>query len=508
MFKMSRAWPKRSGWPRKLLLGLLGLLAAVSVMAEPMYDSASAMHMPKKFVHLAVGDWPPYIDQSLPHQGLLAQIARAALSEQGLQVKWHFMDWNQALAQARAGQIDASLGWSRNAEREKDLLFSDPVSYATLVFFHSEKKAFSWDSMSDLSHLRIAIVEGYNYGERFEHARREGTLKLTVYATEQQAIEALISGKVDLFPSDVQVGKAMLMQAGAGQGFVADEHPLQQLALHLVAKPSASANELMKRFNAGLQSLQSTGRYSRMVKSQALIAELASIRFLTEDNPPLCYQDDHGSLQGVFVRVLREALQNMESDVQLDEAEVLPWARAFRELQGSTKVAVFPVVKTSELTPAIQWVGPIFRSNVVLFARDHESFNGQALPELATQTICAVRDSIGAQVLLAEGHPQPQTYLVPHAQYCARMLKAGRLKFWAHGRDIGRWQLEQAGVDERSIDIIARLRETQRYIAFSQEVPDWVVRAFQQEIDFMRLSGRLQSLIDSSLLEAGLEILP
>src|SRR5690606_17866135 len=114
----------------------------------------------------------------------------------------------------------------------------------------------------------------------------------------------------------------------------------------------------------------------------------------------------------------------------------------------------------------------------------------------------------GAQILAAEAHEEERIYLVPHADYCARMLAVGRVGLWAFGRDTGLWHLRNNGLSPDDFKVVLQLRESNRFIAFSRAVPAAVVSAFQQEIDFLRLSGRLDELINDSLRRAEREIEP
>jgi polar amino acid transport system substrate-binding protein len=263
----------------------------------------------------------------------------------------------------------------------------------------------------------------------------------------------------------------------------------------------ATGAELLTHFNAGLRALHASGRYQRMVGGRGLIRQLARLRFLTEDNAPLNYVLED-RVAGASVAVVEAILNNLESSVTVHDIKVLPWARAYQELQAAEDAVLFSIVQTPERKPLFQWAGPIYRSNVVLFGRRADKLSGRRLKDFAGQVICAVRDDVGAQILAAEEHPQDLIYLVPHADYCARMLAVGRVGLWAFGRDTGFWHLRHNGQSADDFEVLLQLRESNRFIAFSRAVPSEVVQAFQQEIDVLHLSGGLDRLIETSLQQA------
>src|SRR3990167_129356 len=163
-------------------------------------------------LNVAVGEWPPYIAKDLPFHGLIPHIVSEALAAHDIELKFHFMDWQSAYDQTRAGKMDASIGWIKNEVRMQEVFFSKPISYSTTTFFHQKKKAFTWDEFSDLKRLKIGAVRGYSYGDEFDQAHARGALTVQVFETEELAFAALLAEQIDLLPSETQVGEALLRQ--------------------------------------------------------------------------------------------------------------------------------------------------------------------------------------------------------------------------------------------------------------------------------------------------------
>lgn len=452
-------------------------------------------------LNVAVGDWPPYISRDLPFHGLIPHITSEALATQGIQVKFHFMDWQSAYELTRDGRMDASVGWIKNEARQKEVLFSKPVSYSTTTFFHSKKLAFTWDEIADLKRFRIGVVRGYSYGDEFDQAHANGALMVEVFATEELAFAALLAGQIDLLPAEDKVGETLLTQfpAAQAQTITMDEHPLKNPSLHWIASMSDPKSEaLLERFNQGLAELKASGRYQKIVANLELVNQLAKLKFTTEDNAPLNYAVN-GVASGVSVAVVTEILRNLESDVRARNIEVLPWARAYKSLQNEPDHVLFSMVQTPERMPQFQWVGPIYHTNVVLFARKDSGLQGSSLRDFASRMICAVREDVGAQILEVRRHALQHTHLVPHAKHCASMLALGRVELWAFGRDTGAWHIRHNGLSPDDFVEVLQLQESYRYIAFSQGVAPAIITAFQNELEFLRLSGRLDQVIKEAL---------
>lgn len=59
-------------------------------------------------VRLTNGEWPPYLGENLPHQGVASRIAAEAFALRGIEVQWEFHPWARSLKMASQGERDGS----------------------------------------------------------------------------------------------------------------------------------------------------------------------------------------------------------------------------------------------------------------------------------------------------------------------------------------------------------------------------------------------------------------
>ena len=78
-------------------------------------------------ITLSTNEWPPFLSEKMPHNGVAARIVEEAFSAAGLSVTYVFLPWKRAYNDALSGAVDGSIVWSKTAEREKEMYFSDPV---------------------------------------------------------------------------------------------------------------------------------------------------------------------------------------------------------------------------------------------------------------------------------------------------------------------------------------------------------------------------------------------
>lgn len=163
-------------------------------------------------INVALGEWPPYLSESLENKGVVAQLIKDIFAAEGIAVNLNFFPWGRAYAETANGAQDLMGVWMHKPEREADFYYSEPVLTETFVFFHLKTFAFDWESLSDLEELTIGGGIEYSYGPEFDAALDDGKLTIQRVATTKQNFEKLIRGRIQIYPQELNVGYAALRQ--------------------------------------------------------------------------------------------------------------------------------------------------------------------------------------------------------------------------------------------------------------------------------------------------------
>lgn len=245
---------------RRLTLALATLAAA---------GLAAAAGAQEDRIAVAVGEWPPYLSESLPGGGLAARLATAAFAAVGIAVDYRFYPWARALAMARAGDLPASLLWVRTDEREADFLFTDVVVTGTTVFYHLKERPFSWSGPGDLRGKVLGGLASASY-PWYEKAREAGIgLSMIVSARESDNFRHLLDGDIDLFSLDLLVGAWILgREFGPAERsrITYDPRPVEDWAYRLmVSRAAPEAARWVGAFNRGLARIKADGTWRRIL---------------------------------------------------------------------------------------------------------------------------------------------------------------------------------------------------------------------------------------------------
>lgn len=224
----------------------------------------------KETVHLSTGEWAPYISEELEHKGLLSQIAAEAFALEGVEMKLDFFPWQRVYQLSKSGEYDGTLAYAKTDEREKIYFYSEPIYTGKYVLFHLKKYPLKWNKYDDLKHVKIAATRGFGgMGQEFITAEETKVIKVDRLASDVQSFKMLLLGRVQAVASDLEVGYALVHKNFSKKEFESighNERLIQNAKYHLVMSKGLKKSEgLIKKFNAGLNTLKKSGRYTKIL---------------------------------------------------------------------------------------------------------------------------------------------------------------------------------------------------------------------------------------------------
>lgn len=233
---------------RALLLPLLSLSFSLPVAAQS--------------VIIANGDWAPYLGKDLPHGGPVAHLVSEAFATQGWTVTYDYLPWKRGYLMAEKAQLDGSIVWSRNEEREAVMLYSDSVVHLDTVVFYENSRPVTWEEPEDLKGLRLGGVLGYDYAS----IKAEDGYNVSLIGEPKNNYLKLVADRLDGVMEERLVGLNLAKEAG-----VLDQvgyHPTRIKSnpyYFIVGKENPRGEEIIRVFNAGLNELKNSGRYDAIL---------------------------------------------------------------------------------------------------------------------------------------------------------------------------------------------------------------------------------------------------
>ncbi|PMC74992.1 hypothetical protein CJ197_10935 [Brachybacterium sp. UMB0905] len=243
------------------------VLAVVLIAALLLVSLVVKVRPPARTLPITVtsATWAPYLSEELPGNGPLAQIATEALQGAGYQPEYSFTTWPLAQQAVDDGGALGVIAMVASPERDQRFLYSEPILELRYTLFGRADDDLSHIAeRSDLSGLRVARIEGYDYWEELEQSGAE----FSTYPTTEDAFAALEDGDVDLVAEDFLAGQAALDGAGylRDGSEIAEVQPTSALTtstmdLRMLIRDSAEGRRLRSDFNASLARYRESADY-------------------------------------------------------------------------------------------------------------------------------------------------------------------------------------------------------------------------------------------------------
>lgn len=216
-----------------------------------------------KQLRLASTVWPPFTNTSGQPRFAL-DLVEAALDRIGVPSVTSFVDNAQFTSALTTGPFDGSGATWRDAEREKALLFSQAYLENRLVLIARRGGDVSAKVLTAVTGRRIAIVEGYAYGEALDGSGAT----LVRSKSQEDNLRLLLDSKVDYALMDALVVQYILdhYSEEARTRLEIGTAPLVTRSLHLAIRRSRpDAESIIQRFNAQLRAMITDRTYHRLL---------------------------------------------------------------------------------------------------------------------------------------------------------------------------------------------------------------------------------------------------
>jgi hypothetical protein len=164
------------------------------------------------------------------------------------------------------GRFDGSAAMWRDAERERRLIFSKPYLENRLLLIGRHGSDVSASSLAALGGKRIALVEGFSYGEMPIGAAAP---RVVPAATVEESVQKLLAGDADYALLDDLVVQYLISHHGAEveTRLALGAKPVVTRPLHFVLRRDLpGAQGIIDRFNAELPKMVADRSYHRLLQ--------------------------------------------------------------------------------------------------------------------------------------------------------------------------------------------------------------------------------------------------
>jgi len=213
----------------------------------------------------AIGEWPPFIGETLPDYGFHTKIVKKVFTEMGHEIEFEFLPWKRAYEMTKKGRYLATFSWNKTPERQEEMFYPEnELALSKEVGFYKKSRfpnGLTIKTIEDIKNQNLKVVGIASYW--YEKAFKDMGINLHIVSTAGSAWKMLNANRVDLMIENSDVGKAE-SQAALGQGKDAEfgvTSPLRTGEMFILfSRVHPKGKEIMNQYDATVSKLKAAGK--------------------------------------------------------------------------------------------------------------------------------------------------------------------------------------------------------------------------------------------------------
>lgn len=238
---------------------LVGALLLSATLTSSAQRPENAQSPPLRLVSTP---WPPFTNEGEPRFAL--DLVEAALGRIGMTAKTTIVEPARFTPALLSNTYDGSAAVWKDPERESALVFSQPYLENRLILVGRHGEDVSAASLADLKGKRVAVVDGYAYGEGITNS---GAI-LVRSGGEEDSLTQLLANQADYVLMDDLVVQYILSNYPneAKTRLNVGLKPLLTRPLYLaIRRTYPNAATIVSRFNSQLRGMIADKTYHRLL---------------------------------------------------------------------------------------------------------------------------------------------------------------------------------------------------------------------------------------------------
>jgi len=215
---------------------------------------------------------------------------------------------------------------------------------------------------------------------------------------------------------------------------------------------------------------------------------------MTESLPPLNYEQN-GELKGISVDLMDKMLQMVGSKLSRKDIQLMPWARAYRNLQEKDNTVLFLMNRNQTRENLFKWVGPLIPTTYVMIAKKERGIRLDSVNDFRRYRIGVVSKDLG-ELLMKEMNVDPNNIeSVPSGELNLAKLNRHRIDLWNYGAAGAKWIILQNGYKLQDYEIVYVLKnKLSSFFAFHINTSDEIIIKFQNALNRLKTKPSETSL--------------
>jgi len=256
------------------------MLRVLAVSATLCTALATTVQSQTKSVVIGADPWCPFIcDTGGVQQGLMVDIAKAALAQSGYKMSYKNISWARAKKMVRIGALDGIVGTANLGPEKTPYDFPQTaLGVAEVCFYRRATDKWVYSSVQSLASRTMGWINDYGFDKNTglnewvkEHRETSQVLMISGTDTHPRLFKLLLAGRISTFAEDRYVIEYALKRRGLQDRIevAGCTKPTEKVYVAFSAKTGRGV-ALAKALDKGVEKLRQNGRLADILRLYGL----------------------------------------------------------------------------------------------------------------------------------------------------------------------------------------------------------------------------------------------
>jgi polar amino acid transport system substrate-binding protein len=218
-------------------------------------------------------EYPPYeYTENGVVKGVAVDIVKETFKLMGHDAKIEIWPWSRSLEMLKNGDADGIFTFFKTSEREKYTYFSQEIMPPQKITLWTRKGSdivFNGD-LASLKKYRIGVVRKTSYGEKFDTAVKNGSVKVIESYTIEECIKQLANNRIDIWVSNHRGAVYELKKQGKSGELREIPQHIQETPTYVGFSRKLKLENLKNEFDSALIKLKKSGKYDKIIREYSI----------------------------------------------------------------------------------------------------------------------------------------------------------------------------------------------------------------------------------------------
>ncbi len=421
-------------------------------------------------------------------KGLAPDLLKEICDNLDIDYQLEFKDWADAYDEVLTSENTALFSTALNETRKDQFKWVGPIASLDWNLYASTGHTLNINELDDAKGVsNIGVIEGYPMTEFL----KEAGFSNLVYCTDNvDALTKLLSGEIDLFPSDKYTTAAALETLGNTIFGVESVWTLKTELLYF-AFNSETSDAVISAFQNQVDRSKENGVLQGLSEKYLNTSDFPDVmQVYTEAYPPLTFMDNSGNISGYGSDIVKEI---MNANQDYHRIKLTSWSNAYQMALVNPNFCLYTMDRTEIRENLFQWVGPIGTNTTWIYTKKGRGISISSMDEARSlNSIGTVNSWFSTQYLEEQGF----TNLVFESdpEVLAQKLLNGEIDAFVCTDITFPSILAQLGYHITDVEPVFSIMSSDFYIAFSNATSQSVVNKWQTAFDQLKENGTYDAI--------------